>query len=433
MATARAKGVPVALDAQREQGEDDLVEVILVHTGEDPPDSYDASIFLSGPTPRRAGVPSWRSEAIAELRRQWRRGRLVVFVPEPRRGEPWPSYAINRSWQLFWGDRADAVLVWISRGPGMPGHTTNDEFGRWKDSGRVVLGTPPGAEHVRYQRDYAAEAGIPLAGDLAATVTLALDRIGGGAHRHGGQRHVPLLVWHTSSFQNWLIAQERAGNELRAGRLEWTFRVGPRRDTVFFWVFHAVVWIGAEGREKTNEVVFSRPDITAIVAFHRAVELVDTEVVIVREFRSPAATVDGFVRELPGGSAFSPSSSVEHVVAEFEQVVAEFTEETGIEIAPERVRAHQSRQAAATLSSHRNHVFTLELTREEMDRARADVGTHGVLADTERTYVEVYRYGDLLRSTLVDWATLGAVTSALLAPPATTISVGAQMPQETRT
>lgn len=388
-------------------------EIVVVYNGEEPPDSFDASIYLSGPTPRRAGVPGWRPTAIAEISRRWRHGRLAVFVPEPRADEPAPSYAHARTWQLHWGDRADVVLVWLPRGPEMPGHTTNDEFGKWKDSGRVVLGTPPDAEKVRYQRAYAAEVSIPLADDLPTTVEYALDHIGEGASRSGGQRHVPLLVWRTDSFQSWLAAQEAAGNELRSGRVEWTFRCGPRRQLLFFWVFHAVVWVAAEGREKDNEVVISRPDIAAIVAFTPAATLLDTEILIVREFRSPAATADGFVRELPGGSTFSPTAPTRRA-SPAAQAAAEFAEETGINIGPERVRFHQARQSAATMSSHRIHVFTIELSREEMDRACGDDRPHGVAADTERTYVEVHRFEDLLQNPLVDWTTLGAASAVLL-------------------
>lgn len=388
-------------------------DVVLVHAGEEPPDVYDASMFLCGPTPRTSEVDSWRPEAIAKISSRWRgAGRLVVFVPEPRSGERWPSYDINRTWELYWGDRADVVLVWIPRGPGMPGYTTNDEFGRWKDSGRVVLGTPRAAEHVRYQRDYAAETGIPLADDLTGTIALALDHIGSGAYRRDGHRHVPLLLWRTRSFQTWLTAQEHAGNQLRSGRLEWTFRVGPQRNIVLFWAFHAVMWVAVEQREKANEVVLSRPDISTVVAYHRAPELVDSEIIIVREFRSPATTADGFVRELPGGSGFSPASPIE-------QAVAELAEETGIEVTPDRVQVRQARQPAATLSGHRQHVFAVEVTRDELDRARIDTRARGVADDTERTYVEVHRYRDLLTNSFVDWSTLGAITHVLLTPERT--------------
>lgn len=388
--------------------------VLLVHAGEEPPEGYDASIFLCGPTPRTEDVDSWRPKAIAEIINQWRGdGDLVVFVPEPRTGDRWPDYDDNRTWELHWGDRADVVLFWIPRGPGMPGHTTNDEFGRWKDSGRVVLGTPPNAEHVNYQRDYATEVNIPLSDDLAEAVAHALEHIGRGARRVAGHRNVPLLLWRTNSFQNWLAAQEDAGNQLRSGRLEWTFRVGPQRTIVLFWAFHAVIWVKAEQREKANEVVLSRPDISTVVAYHPAPRHVDTEVVIIREFRSPATTADAFVRELPGGSGFKPSAPIE-------QAVAELAEETGITVTQDRIRLHQIRQPAATLSAHRQHVFAVELTNEEIDLARSDTRSYGVADDAELTHVEVHRYADLLRGELVDWATLGAITSVLLTNPSTT-------------
>lgn len=388
--------------------------IVPVYAGEQPPETFDASIFLCGPTPRADHMPSWRLEALAELIARWDGdGVLAVFIPEPRTGERWPDYDVNQHWELHWGDRVDVTLFWIPRCAGLVGLTTNDEFGRWKDSGRVVLGTPPGALSVRYQRQYAAGAGIPVADTLADTIGLALDHIGGGARRTGGRRHVPLLVWRTPTFQQWLQAQQAAGNELRSGRLEWTHRIGPRHQTVFFWAFHAAIWIDAEQRLKSNEVVLSRPDVSAVVAFRRAQTLDDCEVVIVREFRSPGATADGFVRELPGGSGFHPSGVVD-VETPREQGVGELAEETGFRVSPERVRIHQVRQLAATTSSHQLHVHELELTSAELETARADKGVHGLSADTERNYVEVRTYRELRTLGLVDWSTLGAITSVLL-------------------
>ncbi|HWM04498.1 MAG TPA: nucleoside 2-deoxyribosyltransferase domain-containing protein, partial [Actinophytocola sp.] len=130
---------------------------MVVRAGEEPPDRWAASLFLAGPTPRTPDVASWRPEAMAEIERRWAGpDELVVFLPEPR-GAVWPEYEHQRTWELYWGDRCDVVLFWIPRGPGMPALTTNDEWGRWKDSGRVVLGTPPEAQSVRYQRGYAAD------------------------------------------------------------------------------------------------------------------------------------------------------------------------------------------------------------------------------------------------------------------------------------
>lgn len=46
------------------------------------PTSFDALLYLAGPTPRTADVASCRPQAVAELSGQWSRpGRLVVYVP----------------------------------------------------------------------------------------------------------------------------------------------------------------------------------------------------------------------------------------------------------------------------------------------------------------------------------------------------------------
>lgn len=385
-----------------------ITNIVFVHAGESPPEEWAASLFLAGPTPRTPDVPTWRPGAQSEIERRWNRpGLLVVFIPEPRSGAVWPDYEDQRTWELYWGDRCDEVLFWIPRGPGMPALTTNDEWGRWKDSGRVVLGTPPGAESVRYQRNYAIDNHIPLANSLSDTITAALGRIGGGAHRVGGQRHAPLLLWRTPSFQGWLTAQESAGNELLAGRLEWVFRIGKQREIALLWAFHAHIYVTAENRIKNNEVVISRPDIATVLAYRRAPHLPDTEVVLVKEFRAPSVTADGFVHELPGGSSLMP-------VLPIELAAAELSEETGLDVPVHRFRMHHTRQLAATFSTHRQHLFSVELTDEEIDQVRNTVGVHGNAEDTEMTYPEVRRLGDLLTNSQVDWTTLGALAEVLL-------------------
>ena len=91
-------------------------EVVLVHGGEAPPEQWSASLFLAGPTPRTANSTSWRPAALEAIRAQWDRpGRLVVFVPEPRDGQPWPPYEKQRTWELYWDDRCDVVLFWTPR------------------------------------------------------------------------------------------------------------------------------------------------------------------------------------------------------------------------------------------------------------------------------------------------------------------------------
>ncbi|RAY16403.1 NUDIX hydrolase [Actinomadura craniellae] len=375
-------------------------EVTVVYALEEPPGEWDAAVFLAGPTPRSPDVLSWRPEMIGELRRRWPGpGRLVVFSPEH-----WDGLHDDYTGQVGWEERclnlADEVIFWVPRDlVTLPAFTTNVEWGMWHDSGRAVFGAPPDAPKNRYLLHYAGVSGVPTAttpGDAAAA---ALRRIGAGARRAAGEREVPLLVWRTASFQAWYAAQRGAGNALRAARLEWAAPANR------LWLLRAHVHVAAEDRVKDNEVVLLRPDVSVVVLYRPGVTPADTEVVLVREFRTPGATADGFVHELPGGSGPGDPPAV---------AVAEVAEETGLRITPDRLRAHGSRQVAATLSSYRAHLFSAELTAGELAVLRAG-GPHGTAADGERTYPEVATYGEIVHARLVDWSTLGMLAEAFFA------------------
>lgn len=384
-------------------------EVVTVYAGEQPPPHWSAAVFLAGPTPREAGVRSWRPDAISELRGQWDRdGRLVVFAPEPRDGRWVSDYIAQVSWEYATLNLADEILFWVPREVNhLPGLTTNVEYGAWCDSGKVVFGAPVKAPKNRYLHHYADQNHIPTAASLPETVRLALVRIGDGALRRDGERHVPLLVWRTSSFQRWYQTLHQAGNRLLGARLEWTFRVGPTRGVVFYWALHARVHVQAEDRVKDNEVVICRPDLSTVVLYHPAARWDDTVVVLVREFRASARTPSGYICELPGGAADSGGPR--------EQAAVELAEETGLAIDARRLASHGSRQVAGTVSGHHAHLFSAEITSAELDRLRQLAHTaHGNPEDTERTWLAFRTLGELRNGDEVDWATLGMVTQVLL-------------------
>ncbi|MFB9659949.1 nucleoside 2-deoxyribosyltransferase domain-containing protein [Glycomyces mayteni] len=382
-------------------------EVVVVHANETPPQWWDAAVFLAGPLPRDPGVASWNPEAIALLRDQWTRpGRLVVFTPELREG-----VLTDYTGQIEWEHRAmhdaDVVLFWVPRDLAtMPALTTNIEWGIWYATGKVVYGAPPEAVKNEYLRHLAESRGVPVAERLGDTVAAALAMIGDGARREGGERSVPLLVWRTESFQTWYRAQVHAGNVLEGASLEWTFRSGARREDVVFWAAHVRVRVSAEDRVKTNEVVLSRPDTSQVLLYRPGATLDETVIVLVREFRSPASTPDGFVHELPGGSS---RGQVDPAV----QALDEVREETGMSFTADRLRPVGVRQVAATVSAHRAHLFAAEITEAELEwfRAQRDV-PHGD-GGTERTWIELASYGEIRRRALVDWATLGMIAQAL--------------------
>ncbi len=99
-----------------------------------------------------------------------------------------------------------------------------------------------------------------------------------------------------------------------------------------------------------------------------------------------------------------------------EVLIREVREETGLEIGAYRIGHHQIRQIAPTLSVHRAHLFSVQVTPDELDFLRSQHGVaHGLIGDSERTYVEVMKLGEIRRQECVDWGTLGMILSILTA------------------
>jgi hypothetical protein len=157
-------------------------DIRIVMAREPVPDG--PSVFLAGPSAVRGGpVPSWRPDAIGELRRQWIGHRtLTVLSPESRGGRRAERYEDQWDWENVAREAADVVLYWIPRDMvHMPGMTTNVEFGfDIASRRRVVLGAPtdcPNPERNRYLVRLAQVNGAPVATTLGDTVAAALNLI----------------------------------------------------------------------------------------------------------------------------------------------------------------------------------------------------------------------------------------------------------------
>jgi 8-oxo-dGTP pyrophosphatase MutT (NUDIX family) len=377
----------------------------VVYAREAFPKNVVKSIFLAGPTPRSSFVPGWRTQALEILQGLGYDGQ--VFVPETS-DHLWTSdYMGQVEWEEEGLRRADCIVFWVPRSlPNMPGFTTNDEWGYWKTSGKVVFGAPVDAEKIRYQAHYADKLKVPMADTLARTLMDAIEMVGDGAEREGGECDVPLAVWRFKPFQQWYSALQAAGNRLDGAEVHWTFRVGPKGNVPFLVALHADVHIAAEGRNKTNEFVLMRPDVSAVVMWAPkpwSSQIRDAKVVLVREFRTPVRNGAGYVYELPGGSAKDTTLDTLRVACE------EIEEETGFKPDPARLRPHDDRQIAATTLSHHAALFSYHLMEEELAAIEADKAVHGVEADTERTYVDVRTIGEIVDQKLVDWSTLGMI------------------------
>jgi len=379
----------------------------VVYANQAFPRSFTRALFLAGPTPRSAEVSSWRPEALRILSERAYDG--VVFLPEDAAGVYAHDYLDQVEWEEKALHLADAIAFWIPRDLAtLPGFTTNVEWGVWHDSGKAILGAPARAPKLRYLTHYADKLAIPRASTLEATIDAALSQMGPGALRTEGECEVPLFVWQRPEFQQWYAAQRRAGHRLDGARLLWHFR--PRRNPhPFCWALKAKLYIPEENRHKAGEVVISRSDIASVLAYHRGSSLEDTRVVLVREVRSNAATNDGFVHELPGGSSLDAHLDARALAAE------ELEQETGVNLAIERFTAHAPRQCMATFSTHRAALYSIELTGDELARFVAHAGRRFGEHDSERTYVEVRTVADILGAEDVDWTHVGMILSVLTA------------------
>lgn len=374
------------------------------------PSKVRKTLFLAGCTPRKDAT-SWRKEALQILQDLGFEGH--VYVPEPPEAQWAEDYTEQVEWEEEGLRRADVIVFWVPRdtqgkrsGEPMLGLTTNDEWGVWKASGKVVWGSPEGADHTRYQKYYSSKLGVPTSTTLRGTLQAALAKLGEGAPRQDGEAMVPLHVWARPDFQAWYAAQREAGNTLNSMHIPWSLWVGKGKSMCPLYVMQPSVQVGAEGRAKTNECVMVRSDISVVCLYRRHPDRGRTRVVLAKEFRSAARNQDAYVHELPGGSSADPKLSP------IEVAVEEVSEELGFQLTASRLTAHGSRQMGATLSSYHAHLFSAELTESEIDRFEKDTSTHGADSE-ERVTVEVRDLDTIMSERLVDWPTLGQILQVL--------------------
>ena len=390
----------------------------IIYYYDEPPKSFSKSIFLAGPTPRTSEVKSWRPAALRILAEKGYDG--VVFVPEVKPGDT-KKYDWSKApqWEHKMLDMADIVLFWVPRDITvmsnnelkLPGFTTNVEFGHWVNSGKAVLGHPPGAPQTKYLRFMADKFHVSTLWTLEDTVNKSLELLGDGAFRNDGEREIPLCVWRLRAFQGWYQAQRSAGNRLEGAKIEWLSRVRNKPEAIFAFALRPNIHITSENRNKVNDPVVFRLDISSVVLYKKHDDLLDSEIILIREFRSAASTSDGFIWELPGGS--SP-----FITDPFKVAVEETREEVELEIAPDRLNHVGSRQMTSTLATYKSHTYSAEITDEELAWLKSQKGIpHGTdYPDNptgEQAYTEVVKLKDILYNNLVDWSNLGMILSVL--------------------
>lgn len=395
-----------------------------VHVGESFPTAFSASVFLAGSS------PSFRQELFSQLAAAL--FECVVFVPEPR-DQPTAAATTDEGRQDAWQSEAlafsDLLVLRLAEGEASQPKLLS-LWAEWSRTGRLIVCGPHADAVGRLPGQR-----LLFAETAADTAALILKFLRPGALRRAGERTVPLSLWRSPSFQSWYRALSRAGHFLEDVEVEWTHRSRGIGRPPFLWAMRPRVRVRGERRQLSGEVVIGRADVSVTILYHRPAGAapLDTQVVLVREFRAAVRNRSGFAWMLPGGSAAQAGerrSDPRHTA------VQEVSEETGLRLSPEQLQTVSAgdRQLVASLASYHAQVFRAELTDEQLAGLRATAAAGRALGATpsERCFVSVRRLGDILADPDFDWSHLGMLMFALSDVLGSTAEATASLPPSER-
>jgi len=378
----------------------------IIYALEQIPYKLTKSIFLAGPIPRDKETKSWRPDAIQILQDiGFENG--TIFNPETRNGKWHGDHEKQIEWEENALNLADIILFWIPRNlKTLHGLSTNIEWGRWENSGKVVVGWPEDAERMNYIGHYAKKFNIEPKSTLTETIEEALAKLGDGVVRTNGDRYINLFLWKLPSFQNWFDDLKNSGNRLESCETI-LYLPTPKNPSAAIWIIRPNVFLPKEDRYKKNEIVIGRPDLSSVCMYKDTGD--DIEIVLVKEFRSSVSNDDGMVWELPSGGFLA-----EQTHSHQENACNEVKEETGFDLDDKKLQFGGARQMASTMMSFKSHLFSYRLDQEELEWFKSQKGiAKGIKKEGERCFVEVVRLNDIKAKNLVDWSVLGQILSVV--------------------
>ena len=382
----------------------------IIFSDQEIPKKIQKSIFLAGPSPRKKNIHDWKKDALDIFCNLQYDGTIFIPVPKNKFYEKTDDANWTYDHQVDWECRArqisDLILFWIPRDieNEMPGFTTNIEFGEDLYSGKILYGRPQNAEKCRYLDKRIIEIQDVIYTNLESLIQKSIKLLGQGALRKDGETYIPLFIWETEQFQLWYQNLKNNGNQLIEAKLLHFFKVSQK---IFSFVIWTKIWIAKENRFKSNEFIFSRKDISAIIPYFEK----DSEIflVFIKEFRSPVRNEEGMVYELPSGSSSNTSLS------SLATIQHEMLEETGIYTSDmNRFQFISTKQICSTLSTHCCHLFKIKLLPEEILQIQQSIQKQkafGVKEDTEQIHLEIISLKEILNYP-IDYAMLGMILSA---------------------
>ncbi|MCZ0975860.1 hypothetical protein O1L55_40665 [Streptomyces albulus] len=374
---------------------------VVVHAGESFPKQWTASLLLADADAKSL----WRQDALDALRTAWTGvGRLVVFIPCQEDGSSMSDE--HQEWAAKAVSRADEIVAHCPAGASDPmrlGLLADTETAAVRE--RLVLLVPGGDPDPSLHR-WLERHPVPVAGSGADATAIVLKRIGRGRERKGGEREVPLLVARTTGYYAWSSALREGGKSLVGADIQWIHSDEHTGDTGPWWSMRAR--IRHADHRITSELLVCHAMVTSVVAYRRRERWTDCEIVLTPCDNSLSSIP---VRNAPKGLALQLPT----ITTEFSGGDNRARAVAGVlgidSIEPDRLRSHGGRNDSSLLAAQRG-VAVLELTEEELTALRSQ-NAESAEAGAEGKMV-VFRLADLLAEPICDWATVGAVTRAVM-------------------
>ena len=394
------------------------------------PQEVSKSLFLLGPVPKTAKTKhlSWKPRVYRILERLGFDG--VIYEPEqeiaPDQGEVGYDEAEQIDWEVSGMRRSDVIIGWIARQfPELPAMTSNIELGEFFRSGKLFLGYPPGTPRIDYinyratdwlKKNYGWS--VPIYHDLEELLQAAVLRLGAGAKRVEAETAVPLDIWQDKTFQNWYGAMKLAGHKLLDLTVEYSYFGRQEIPTLKhrLWAIRPSIQVAGEKRRKNNEVVIGRsPSVAVLMFLPHGKDILNWEVVLVKEFRQSALNHKGFVYELPSGAVELLDGRYDER-ASLQSAWREVFEETGLTLDASRLHRYDIRQSMATMLAHEIELYTYCLEGDELGSLLSGEPTVGqVVNNKEKTYPFTMTVKELLDPVAIplDWVNTGMIMNVM--------------------
>lgn len=403
----------------------------IVYNREEPPAFFKKSIYLAGTSVILYNTTkkdddkyenteyTYRDSAINFLSDKFEGGALFVPTDNPNSetSSPGPrdkdAYRERIEWEQTWLKACDAVVFWLPRNLSNLGLCSNFELGQLFHSGKCFIGAPyqpTDNDKNAYLQTLCDIQNLHWYNDLNKLLSDTLEFIGEGSTRKGYERKIPLQIWEHDAFQHWKKAMEENDLNCKVQDVDVIYNVNaPESGKTFFWMIVPKIRVSGERRTKEFDCVIGRNEICSMCIYTNDTKLDDTEIVLIKEFRSSGRSSDGYVTELPSGSFHENDSMVKSAMVELK-------EETGIELCEDkRAKFIGKKQMMPTLCSTANYVYAYDVSSKEMAEIKRQVKNKvfGIKEESERTHVVIKTWKQIIRDKLLDWPTLGMIAQVL--------------------